>query len=98
MAAIEPYGPHFGAVFHLAKARIDVAATRGSQAIGRSSGNPLDSTDYGSVTLTITDDDGYSTTLLLDSEEGMDTVRAMLDNADRVARSRDRSADKGPIR
>lgn len=66
----------------------EVRATRGTQAVGKFSGQPLDATEYGAVVLAV------SGTVVFSQDSDLDAVLSLLSQADTIAHSRDVNNDQ----
>lgn len=87
--------PHLHARFKTTKGDLVVVnAWRGTQAVGRITGNPVNDTEYGRVVLTFSEADGHVAALTLDQQDDITSIMGILDRADRVADSRDTAEDK----
>lgn len=71
-----------------------VNAWRGTQAVGHSTGNPLDFTKFGRVVLTVRDSGGGAAVLTLTDEDAIANVLALVGQGRSVASARNRDDDK----
>lgn len=77
--------------------KIDVFAWRGTQAVGRISGDPMNLTEYGQVMLHVVDlTSGTEGVVAFTNEDDLEALRALIVRADRVADSRNEADDVIP--
>lgn len=88
----------YSAVYFLTNgARINVSAIRGTQATGRTTGNPLDATEFGQVTLGIDEPGGeHHASITITNLDDADAINTLFRVAKQIADSRDVTADKLP--
>jgi hypothetical protein len=73
---------------------VTLSADYGTQAHGSTTGNPLDMTDPGPITLTARGDDGGLAVITFNDIDTVATIAAMATSAMRAADSRNRALDK----
>ena len=76
--------------------RLSVSATRGTQVIGNRTGDPLDATDFGKLTLTLHGADGRSATVVITDIDTAHQVIMNIGLGRNVADSRDHADDTFP--
>jgi hypothetical protein len=72
---------------------VEVQASLGTQTIGRASGIPIDASDPGPTTITITGDDGVTTTLTVTDALTVELLADALHAAEKARYQRDRTLD-----